>query len=200
VPSGGTITLAWADARDNVGVTGYRVRRDGQIVGNPADTGFTDHNVSAGSHVWTVTALDAAGNESAARTFTYVMTAPPSATKVSSITPNGSPGVKGVHVGGKAGVRLVLVFKLAQTVNPAELDVRVVSGTARLRVSLPLGTGRTKPGKRLAERPAKKGIVRLALGKMPVGTVRLILTSSHGGMLTLAGTGGSKAPVIVTKR
>jgi hypothetical protein len=200
VPSAGTITLAWGAAIDNVGVTGYRVRRDGQIVGTPVDTGFTDRNVPAGSHVWAVTALDAAGNESVSRQFTYVMTGPAIATKASSVKPAGSRGAKGAHVGGKAGVRLVLVFKLAQTVNPAELDVRVLSGSARLRVSLPSGTGRTTAGRRLAERPAKKGLVRLAIGKMPAGTIRLILTSSHGGVLTLAGRGGSKAPVIVTRR
>jgi hypothetical protein len=198
--SGATITLDWGAASDNVGVTGYRVRRDGQIVGTTTDTGFTDRNVPAGSHDWTITALDAAGHESAARDFSYVTTGPAIATKASSIRIYGSTGVKGVHVGGKAGVRLVLVFKLAQTVNRAELDLRVLAGSARLRVSLPSGRGRTTAGKRLAERPAKKGLVRLAIGKMPEGTIRLIVTSSHGGTLTLAGTGGAKAPTIVTKR
>ena len=195
--SGGTVTLGWSPATDNVEVTGYRIRRDGQVVGTPTEPGFTDRDVPAGSHDWTVSALDAAGNESAPRDVSYVTTVTPVATKVASLR---IIGAKGVQVGGRSGARLVLSFKLAHTVDRAELDLRVLAGSARLRVSLPAGSGRTTPGKQLAERQARKGLVRLAIGRMKEGTIRLILTSPHGGLLTLVGGRGAQAPAIVAKR
>lgn len=61
------IDLSWTAATDNVAVTGYRIYRDGgplptltAVVG----TTFSDAGVS-GTHSYQVTAIDAAGNESA---------------------------------------------------------------------------------------------------------------------------------------
>ena len=59
-------TLTWAAATDNVGVAGYRVRRDGVLVGSPTGatlqvTGLT----AATTYSFTVSAVDTAGNESA---------------------------------------------------------------------------------------------------------------------------------------
>ena len=59
------IDLSWTAATDNVGVTGYRIYRDGGPV--PINTvnvtTFSDAGLS-GTHSYGVTAIDAAGNES----------------------------------------------------------------------------------------------------------------------------------------
>lgn len=61
-----SVTLTWSAATDNVGVTGYRVYRDGVAVGTPSGTSFTSTGLASGtSYTFTVTALDAASNESA---------------------------------------------------------------------------------------------------------------------------------------
>jgi fibronectin type 3 domain-containing protein len=61
------IELAWDESTDNVGVTGYRVYRDDlPLTTVGAQTTFSDKTVDPGStHTYRVTALDAAGNESA---------------------------------------------------------------------------------------------------------------------------------------
>jgi chitodextrinase len=62
------VDLSWPASTDNVGVTGYRVYRNGSTtpLGNPTSTTFADTTVVAGStYTYTVSAVDAAGNESA---------------------------------------------------------------------------------------------------------------------------------------
>jgi Penicillin-Binding Protein C-terminus Family len=60
------VRLAWDPSSDNRGVSGYRVFRDGvEIVGTVAPS-VLDASVTAGPHVYTVYAHDAAGNRSAA--------------------------------------------------------------------------------------------------------------------------------------
>ncbi|MFI2432951.1 glycoside hydrolase family 6 protein [Streptomyces sp. NPDC018693] len=62
-----SVSLSWAAATDDVGVTGYDVYRDGTRVGSSAGTTFTDTGLSAAtSYAYTVRARDAAGNVSAA--------------------------------------------------------------------------------------------------------------------------------------
>jgi hypothetical protein len=57
------IDLAWGAASDDVGVTGYRVLRDGTVVGTPSGTSYRDTGLAASStHRYTVEAVDAAGN------------------------------------------------------------------------------------------------------------------------------------------
>ncbi|MEO9176662.1 MAG: hypothetical protein ABI317_14200 [Gaiellales bacterium] len=199
-PKGGTVTLSWAAATDNVGVTGYQVSRDGRLLQTVSGTSYVDKNVPAGPHEWGVVAVDAAGNQSAPRgTGPITTSGAPAATKASVLRVVRSKGVKAVRIGGKTGSRLVLSFKLVQRFDPAVLRLQVLSGKAKLRVSLPSGTGRTTPGKRLAERAAKKGMLLIPIGNMKPQTLRIIVTSSHGGLVTLAGAKGAKAPMIVPK-
>ncbi|HYY09522.1 MAG TPA: choice-of-anchor D domain-containing protein, partial [Kineosporiaceae bacterium] len=70
--SNSTVTLNWSAATDNVGVTDYGIYRDGVAIAtvqnadgstNPPTT-FTDQNVVAGQHTYTVDAGDAVGNRS----------------------------------------------------------------------------------------------------------------------------------------
>lgn len=62
------IHLEWTASTDNVGVTGYRVLRDGKEIGTTSgDTAFTDTAVDDNkvySYKYTVQAVDAAGNRS----------------------------------------------------------------------------------------------------------------------------------------
>src|SRR5882757_4916987 len=57
--------LSWSASTDNVGVTGYIVRRNGVQVATPVTTGFADTGLSVGTYSYTVAARDAAGNVSA---------------------------------------------------------------------------------------------------------------------------------------
>lgn len=61
-----SVSLAWNAATDDVGVSGYRVYRDGSLVGSPGGTSFTDSGLAVNStHTYTVSAFDAAANQSA---------------------------------------------------------------------------------------------------------------------------------------
>src|SRR6266853_1639343 len=69
-------TLSWSASTDNVGVTGYIVRRNGVQVATPATTSFADTGLSAATtYSYTVAARDAAGNISANSTSVSVTTA-----------------------------------------------------------------------------------------------------------------------------
>ena len=59
------LILEWTSSTDNVGVTGYRVYRDGALVPAAAMPVFLDSGLAAGStHTYFVRAVDAAGNQS----------------------------------------------------------------------------------------------------------------------------------------
>jgi len=63
------VMLSWSASSDNIGVTGYRIRRDGNEVARVLATGFTDVGLGSGIvYQYEVTALDAAGNVSPAAT------------------------------------------------------------------------------------------------------------------------------------
>jgi signal transduction histidine kinase/DNA-binding beta-propeller fold protein YncE/chitodextrinase len=62
-----SISLAWTASSDNVAVQGYNIYRDGggTPIASTAGTSFTDSGLGAGAtHTYTVTAYDAASNES----------------------------------------------------------------------------------------------------------------------------------------
>jgi chitodextrinase len=59
------VQLSWSGASDDVAVTGYRIYRNGTQIGSSTTMSFTDTTVAPStSYSYTVTALDAAGNES----------------------------------------------------------------------------------------------------------------------------------------
>jgi endoglucanase len=62
-----TISLSWAASQDNVGVTSYQIFEGATQVGSSTTTAFTVTGLAPSStHTYTATALDAAGNRSAA--------------------------------------------------------------------------------------------------------------------------------------
>ena len=65
-PTSSSLTLSWSASTDSVGVTGYRVYRDGTLVASPSGTSASITGLSAGvPYSFTVSAFDAAGNVSA---------------------------------------------------------------------------------------------------------------------------------------
>ncbi|MHA6482363.1 lytic polysaccharide monooxygenase [Paenibacillus sp. strain BS8-2] len=62
-----TAALSWTAASDNIGVTKYEVYRDGKLIGTTTSTAYSESGLSAStSYSYTVVALDAANNRSAA--------------------------------------------------------------------------------------------------------------------------------------
>ncbi len=108
---GAGIALAWQAATDDVGVTGYRVARDGVQIGSSPATSYTDLAPPAGVlHTYVVTATDAAGNASAG--------SPPATAAVPDTTAPSPP----------ASVRVVTRFvplQAALSWRPASDDVGV---------------------------------------------------------------------------
>lgn len=65
-PGDEQVSLSWANATDNVAVSGYRVYLDGVPVAEPMGTNYTATGLANGTtYSFTVSALDLAGNESA---------------------------------------------------------------------------------------------------------------------------------------
>jgi hypothetical protein len=60
-----SLGLRWEPATDNVGVTGYRIYRNGTLVATTTQTSYTISGLTCGtSYTVGLTAIDAAGNES----------------------------------------------------------------------------------------------------------------------------------------
>jgi chitodextrinase len=59
------VNLAWTASTDNVGVAGYHIYRDSTLLASTSATSYSDTSATANStYSYTVTAFDAAGNES----------------------------------------------------------------------------------------------------------------------------------------
>ncbi len=99
------VQLSWGSATDNVGVTGYRVYRDGNEVGSLPGSLFTDYTVSSGTtYQYYVRAFDAAGNLGPASATVSVTT---SGSGNTDWTPPSAPGtLSGQGNAGPASVAL----------------------------------------------------------------------------------------------
>ncbi len=99
--SGTTATgtqLSWSASTDNIGVTGYRIFRDGTQIATTVGTSYSANGLSPNtSYAFTVRAIDAAGNVSAAGNTVNVNTAqgtdsePPSA--VTTLAASGTTAI-----------------------------------------------------------------------------------------------------------
>jgi fibronectin type 3 domain-containing protein len=80
------VALDWAPSSDNVGVTGYRVYRNSVLVATVATTQYLDSGLAAATgYTYSVRALDAAGNASAASSNLTVKTASQSTSKTGTL-------------------------------------------------------------------------------------------------------------------
>ncbi|MHB8710434.1 MAG: fibronectin type III domain-containing protein [Minisyncoccota bacterium] len=69
VISSSQINLAWSASTDNVGVTGYRIYRNGTLLTTTSATSYSNTGLAASTaYSYTVSAYDAAGNNSAQST------------------------------------------------------------------------------------------------------------------------------------
>jgi len=65
VISGSQINLSWGASTDNIGVTGYRIYRNGSAITTSTQTFYSDTGLAQSTkYSYTVTAFDAAGNQS----------------------------------------------------------------------------------------------------------------------------------------
>ncbi len=75
--SSSQINLSWTASTDNVGVTGYRIYRGGTQIGTSASNSYSDTGLSANTtYSYTVSAYDAAGNNSAQTSAVLATTLP----------------------------------------------------------------------------------------------------------------------------
>jgi chitodextrinase len=95
-PGDRQVALSWSASSDNVGVSGYRVYRDGVQTAQTTGTSYTDTGLTDGAtYSYTVEAFDAAGNHSAqSSAVSATPMAPPSPTGTYFTTlPSGSSGL-----------------------------------------------------------------------------------------------------------
>ena len=107
-----SVHLTWDASTDNIGVTGYRIYRDGVAVATigPA-TSWDDGGLSPGTgYTYAVTALDAAGNESQASATAQATTDPGTPTTVFADDFEGGSLAKWTHVTGAVKAQSSQVF------------------------------------------------------------------------------------------
>jgi hypothetical protein len=93
-PGVNAVSLTWTPSTDNVGVTGYTVRRNGSPVATSAATTYVDAGLIANTtYSFTISALDAAGNASAQTASVSVTTlGPGTSTQLSQLAASMQPG------------------------------------------------------------------------------------------------------------
>jgi chitodextrinase len=90
----GTVNLAWNSASDNVGVTGYRIYRNGSFLGNSSSTTYPDNTTSGTTtYSYRVSARDRVGNESPQSTPALSVTTP------DTIAPNAPTNLAAAQAG-----------------------------------------------------------------------------------------------------
>jgi hypothetical protein len=138
------VNLTWTAASDDTAVTGYRIYRDGFMVGTvgPA-TSYPDTTARAGAtHDYQVRAVDAAGNESAPSanvtvampvTLTFRATADARVEEASPAANRGTSSTLRTDGGGDPDVESYLRFEVQGVTRPvtsARLRLRTASDTA----------------------------------------------------------------------
>jgi YD repeat-containing protein len=74
-PTSTSVNLTWTGSTDNVAVSGYRIYRGGTQIGTTSATNYTDNGVvGSTAYSYTVSAYDAAGNNSASSNSAAVTT------------------------------------------------------------------------------------------------------------------------------
>jgi len=98
----GKATLTWSAATDDVAVDKYGVYRDGVLVATTSNPTYTDNGLAVGNYVYTVDAVDRAGNRSAqsAPTTANVSEVPDTTapTAPASLAASTSPDIHGRNV------------------------------------------------------------------------------------------------------
>jgi hypothetical protein len=190
-PDGNTVTLRWPPARDNVGVVGYSVERDGRPAGTmtAAVHLFRDFNLTTGPHVWRVTARDGAGNESTSVPVSLTIKKPVSRASFLAMRMAGN-GHRAARYALSGPARLLVDLRVVGTLAKPTLRLYVKSGRARITVWR--GTpGSSAPRLRLGSALARRGYVTIRLGRaLHSGRIRLVLIAS--GRIVIVNTDARK--------
>jgi hypothetical protein len=139
-----SVSLSWAASTDSVGVTGYRVRRDGKPIGKTTGRSYVDETVKPGStYSYTVVAVDAAGNVGPASAV-RVVTTPLTPTSV-TVSRAGYGNVLRVNVGPNRGAASY-AFRVQKRSGTSWVNLPTIyrtQGDAETRsLTLPRGTYR----------------------------------------------------------
>jgi chitodextrinase len=109
------VKLDWTAATDDVGVAGYRVYRGASLVASPATNSYTDSDLTGGTlYSYKVSAVDAAGNESAQSSAVTVTTLV--STQNLSVTTSGTGTVTSNPAGINCGTTCSAAFASGSSV------------------------------------------------------------------------------------
>jgi len=78
--SGRSVTLTWTAATDNVGIRGYEVQRNNQVMTEVQFNSYVDSYAPLGTTTYTVVPIDLAGNRGPAKSTTVIIAAHPADT------------------------------------------------------------------------------------------------------------------------
>ncbi len=144
------INLTWNASSDNVAVTGYRIYRGGSLLTQVASTSYSNTGLAANtSYSYQVSAVDAAGNESAKSATVTAVT-----WNGSTLLDIGETRILGIHDEGNANLLVAQSASLNRvgTVQSISFYVTQASGQLRLGVYDASGPGGA-PGIKKQRRP-----------------------------------------------
>ncbi len=183
------VDLSWVAATDDRGVTNYEILRDGQLLATTGDvTSYSDTTVAAQTtYEYTVRALDAAANRSAASNAARVTT-PAAPTSTLTFAPTADATVdqasQSSNYGSSNTLQVLGGNKLRESYlrfQPAGIGGRVLSAKLRLTATADgttdgpalysAGGAWTETGLTWANRPARGTTSVADAGAIPAGTV-----------------------------
>lgn len=147
--TGTTANLSWTASTDNVGVTGYRVTRNGTVLpGTTSDTTFSDASLAAGTYTYTVAAVDGAGNVSGASNSASVTVG--SAEPLTFLTPPQMPDAT-------VGQAYLGYIVASDPPGPSTFKFKLVSGTLPDGTRFVKNTLENRPEARVVGTPSRAG-------------------------------------------
>lgn len=145
---GSTVSLSWQASTDDTGVAGYRVSRNGTVVGTATSASFTDSGLPAGTYTYTVAAFDAAGNMSAASSSASATVA--ASEQLTFFTPSGMPDAT-------VGQAYLGYIVCSDPEGPSTFKFKVVSGNVPDGTRFVKNTLENRPEARVIGTPSSAG-------------------------------------------
>ncbi|MCK9858529.1 lytic polysaccharide monooxygenase [Paenibacillus sp. ATY16] len=137
-----SVTLSWNASTDNVGVTGYKIYRGTTLAGTATGTSYTVTGLTASTaYTFTVKAVDAAGNESAASNSLSITTTAPPAIDTSAPT---APG--GLHIMGTPTSSSMMLMWSPSTDNVGVTGYKIYNGSTLVATTSGTATSYTVTG------------------------------------------------------
>ena len=145
---GSTVGLSWGISTDDTGVAGYRVSRNGALVGTTNDSTYQDLGLAAGTYTYTVAAFDAAGNTSAASNSVSATVAAPE--QLAFLTPSQMPDAT-------VGQAYLGYIVCSDPPGPSTFRFKLVSGTLPDGTRFVKNTLENRPEARVVGTPTRAG-------------------------------------------